>query len=294
MPAVRRMLHEISGKPPDTGVNPVLAVSLGAAIYAHMLESGGSARVIQPQSAVQPDDDRTAYELEVAPPSLPTTAETIPHVRFVTAHGVGVKVHSGGRSRNKVLIPRNTRVPVSVTRQFFTRSTGSGGRRIKIEITQGDTDDLAVAEELGIGRIEALPRGEPEGQPVDVTLQFDQQGRLHIHARYVPTDQRMEMSLEIPGGLKEEEVEAHRHFLETTGFLKPVDARGLLEELERAESLDDEPFDVEPLDVEPLDAGPVDADPVFDADQLFKDLGLDPDDEDDDEGDDLPLIEPVD
>jgi molecular chaperone DnaK len=47
LPAVRAMLREASGLQPDTGVNPVIAVALGAAIYAHMLESGSEVHTIR-------------------------------------------------------------------------------------------------------------------------------------------------------------------------------------------------------------------------------------------------------
>ena len=88
------------------------------------------------------------------------------------------------------------------------------------------------------------------------------------------------MSLDIPGGLKQEEVEAQRGFLETTGFLEPVSADELLEDLDRDESLDQH---------ESLDR-------VFSADELLKDLGVGPNDlrTDDEKDDDLPMIEPVD
>jgi len=282
MPCVRRMLEQISGKPPDTGVNPVLAVALGAAVYAHMLETGQARKLIRQRQGDQPPAERTAFELGADAPSLPPT-ETVPLVRFVTAHGVGVKVRSGDRWTNKVLIPKNTQVPAKVTRRFLTKATGSGGTQIKIDITQGDTPDLAAVEELGTGRLEGLPPGEPDGQPVDVTMEFDQQGRLHIHALYVPRKQQMEMSLEIPGGLKPEEVEDHRRFLEMTGFLEPLSAKELLEDLENAESIDSIP------------SGPIDR--VFSLEELYRALGAEFDDHqkgEDRPDDDLPMIEPVD
>jgi hypothetical protein len=42
---------------------------------------------------------------------------------------------------------------------------------------------------------------------------------LHINAVYVNTGQHMQMSLTIPGGLREEEVREHREHLENTTFL---------------------------------------------------------------------------
>jgi molecular chaperone DnaK len=138
----------------------------------------------------------------------------MPTVRFVTAHGVGLKVRGRRGWINRVLIPKNTRVPVSVTKRFLTSSTPSGKRHIRIEITQGDTKNLALAERLGTGLIQGVPSSEADNQPVDVTMRFDEQGRLEISAMYVPQRQKMAMTLEIPGGLHEEEVHDHRRYLQ--------------------------------------------------------------------------------
>lgn len=272
MPAVQRMLREASGLPLDVGVNPVVAVALGAAIYAQMLETGSGVTPIprHAEGVPEPESEQIgASELEpfpedtAAPPLVfrdsddQTTREAepfideadivdgelivdvtgdddaaeseeaprvgtpppLPPVRFVTAHGVGVKVRSGEDWRNSVLIPRNTRVPVKVSKQFVTASETDGGTRLKVEITQGDTPDVSLAEVLGTGTIEEFPTREAPGQPVEVEMEFDDQGRLHVDAIYVNTGQRMQMSLEIPGALRPEEVERYRDRVQRTTFL---------------------------------------------------------------------------
>ena len=282
MPSVRRMIQEMSGKPPDTGVNPVLAVGLGAAIYAHMLETGHAMRALQQRSVIEPEDEEAIKigEGEAPPlPPMPISPESIPTLRFVTAHGVGLKVRSGSERINRVLIPKNTAVPASVTKRFLTKASGMGGTEIRIELTQGDTTDLAAAEPLGTGRIRGLPAGEPDGQPVDVTMRFDGQGRLHVYARYVPRDQRMEMTLEIPEGLQPEEVEAQRRYLEDTGFLQPVEASDLIQALE--EGYDEDPDETD------------DFDEVLSVDELMQALDGKEDSGRRDDGQ-LPFIEPVD
>ncbi len=242
MPAVREMLKKVSGQPPDVGVNPVVAVALGAAIYAHMLETGHAMKAIQQRAATDTEEPARAEEprIFVTPPPVPEVPG-VPTVRFVTAHGVGVKAQAGTSTRwvNKVLIHKNTRVPCQTTMQFRTRRTGPNSD-IKICITQGDTTDVAVAEQLGIGTISGLPPDEPDGQPVNITMEFDAQGRLHIRAIYVPRNQQMQMSLEIPGGLRPEEVVEHRRFLESTGFFQAPAAEPPLVALENADDDDDD------------------------------------------------------
>jgi molecular chaperone DnaK len=278
MPAVRRMIQQMSGKPPDTGVNPVLAVGLGAAIYAHMLETGHMTKAIKQKAESEPLRQPPPMPSQTVdryvPPTIPMPAESIPTVRFVTAHGVGLKVRSHLGWINRVLIPKNTAVPASVTKRFLTKATGKGGTEIKIELTQGDTTDLSAAETLGTGRISGLPSDEPDGQPVDVTMRFNEQGRLKVYALYVPRRQKMEITLEIPGGLRQEDVAAHRQYLEDTGFLSPVEGRKLVEGLEDEageETIEPQGFDE-----------------IFSAEDLMQAL------ESLNEDQDLPMIEPVD
>lgn len=257
MPMVRTMLKQASGKQPDTGVNPVVAVALGAAAYAHMLESGVGPKAIEhmaseelepePSGQQEIDAERMGHP---SPPPLPQEAPGRPAVRFVTAHGVGVKVRRTDGFSNRVLIPKNTQVPASVTKRFLTKSVGAGGRRIKVDITQGDTPDLDLAEHLGTGIIHGLPPNEPDGQAVDVTMEFDEQGRLHVRAVYVPRQQDMNMLLEIPTGLQEEEVQEHRQYLEDTGFFASAHEADLLAPIDDDDDDDDGLDDIPVL--EPL------------------------------------------
>lgn len=256
MPMVRQMLRDASGKDPDAGVNPVLAVALGAATYAHMLETGRAPKQIVQKEIVQkelkgrqaPAPPAKVPEVSADPSSMEETAThgPLPNVRFVTAHGVGIRTREpNGRAFNRVLIPKHQRVPSAATGRFRTRASAQGSaRRIRIEVTQGDTADVNLAELLGVGSIVGLPPNEPPGQPVEVTLEFDAQGRLHLHAVYVNTGQALRMTLDIPGGLKQDQVEEYRRYMEETGYIRRADVVRALEEIE---ILDDDEEDGAPI-----------------------------------------------
>ncbi len=194
MPGVHSMLERVSGKKPEFGVNPVIAVALGAAVYAYMLETDRSLALVE----------------------RPRTGIT-----FVTAHGVGLRVRddSGTGWKNSVLIPKNSQVPANATKRFVCAEEINEHTIIKIEVTQGDAEDVDLVEVLGEVSIEGFPRNEPAGQPVDVNLQFDRQGRLHMKAIYANTGQEVRMSLEVAGGLREEEVRQQHDHLKKVGFL---------------------------------------------------------------------------
>ena len=204
MPAVRQMLEEASGKPVVMEKNPVMLVALGAAIYAHMLDTGNA---------------------------IKTLKQKPPTVRFVTAHGVGIgtKDPSTREWRNSVLIPKNTQVPVTKIETFSTAEAVTPRTEIKIPITQGDTTDFELAERLGEGVISGFPGEEPAGQKVEVAMEFDETGRLHAHAVYVNTGQEINLDIDVSGILKPEEVEEEKKHLRDIGLLKvyaPDDENG--------------------------------------------------------------------
>ena len=172
MPAVPSMLEQVSGRKPVFGVNPVMAVALGAAVYAHSLESDLGLSVVE----------------------LPR-----PGIKFVTPHGVGLRIRSedGAGWKNSVLIPKNTQVPATASRRFVCAEPVDENTVIRIEVTEGDSDDVELVEILGVARIEGFPRSEEAGQPVEVHLEFDKQGRLQMNAIYINTGQEVRMSLEV-------------------------------------------------------------------------------------------------
>ena len=227
MPMVRQMLQQASGKPPDRGINPVTAVSLGAAIYAHQLETGrGPLTVPLNKGEVGSDPARTNPAVSVNAGASPS-----PQVQFVTAHGIGIRTASATKSVNNVLIHRNTSVPTTVSRRFRTKSDRVGPTSgIRVVVTQGDTPDASLAEILGTARITGIPPNDLPGQPVDITLAFDAQSRIHLHALYVNTGQSLALDLDVPGGLREEQVEQYRHLLVSSGLIHPAPPPPMLDQ----------------------------------------------------------------
>lgn len=207
MPMVRTMLKEVSGRPADTGVNPVLAVALGAACYARLLEQGQAPKTVVKKEAHAP----AAVGQAASVPALPA-------VHFVTAHGVGVRARVQGQPANHVLIKRNTRVPFSIHYDFKTYSSDGIVRRMPIVITQGDSQDLDVVEILGTGVVEGFPPNEPAGHKFRVTMSFNEQGRLHVSAVYPKSNLQLKMSLEVPNGLEPEKVQEYKSYLQDQGL----------------------------------------------------------------------------
>jgi molecular chaperone DnaK len=206
MPMVRRMVQGVSGIPPDTALNPITAVALGAALYAQILETGHGSRPI-----------REAGRIGLASRGPIDRGQGVPAVRFTTAHGIGIIVYRKEKLFNEVLIPKNTRLPAKATQRFLTRMSDGPGSRVAITLTQGDTADPELAERLGTGTLTGIPSEESRGGLIQLTVELDEQNRLHVHATFVATGERSSLALEITRSLHEKDAR-HRGLMQQSGL----------------------------------------------------------------------------
>jgi molecular chaperone DnaK len=158
IPAVRRMVQDLIGREPESGINPDEVVAMGAAIYAAN-ERGIAVR------------DTTGRQLPAA------------RISNVTAHSLGVKIEgTDGRPLNARLIAKDSPIPASGQNVFTT--TWDNQPAVDIEILQGEYDDPEDCVKVGsAGRLEGIPP-QPRGVPqIMVTLEYDKSGIVHVRAR---------------------------------------------------------------------------------------------------------------
>ncbi len=164
IPAVRERIKRLFGVEPDLSVRPDEAVALGAALYAarRQLERGG-ALVIEPAAR--------EYLEELT-------------VTDVAAHSLGVSVFETAGPRQRpvmnALLPRNTALPFSAERTFYTMRPGE--TRIIIPVLEGESADPELCRRVGEVIIEGLPPGRAAGQPVSVTMSLNRDGILQVAA----------------------------------------------------------------------------------------------------------------
>jgi molecular chaperone DnaK len=161
MPMVGRMLEELSGKTPDRSISPDEAVAQGAALYAALLAR---------QSAAGGNG-------AVAPAAAPFAIEN------VNSHSLGVlgtDVRTG-RKVNKVLIPKNSSLPRTVSKVFRTFKPHQ--RSVGIRVLEGESTRPEVCSQVGLCAIRDLPPGLPVGWPVRISYTYQTNGRLHVTAR---------------------------------------------------------------------------------------------------------------
>lgn len=187
MPAVGRMIAELTGKEPDRSLAVSEVVARGAAAHA------GIARRREEgiRRGDTPAGDLLADVVEIS----------------VNAHSLGVEVKQpDGSRRNNVLIAKNTQLPASVTREYFTAADGQ--TRVRVRILQGESPQAAACIPVGECWIDGLPADLPKGSPVEVRCGVAANGRIEVTARDRTSGRTAAAAIHRPGGLTEAQLAA--------------------------------------------------------------------------------------
>ncbi|MGE3173233.1 MAG: Fe-S protein assembly chaperone HscA [Planctomycetota bacterium] len=167
IPMVRRELEQLLGRPPHTGVDPDLAVALGAAIQADVLAG----------------NDKSLLLLDVIPLSL------------------GIETFGGAMQK---LVLRNSTIPTSATEEFSTPVDGQTA--VVLNIYQGERELVQDCRKLGsftLGGLPPLPAGLPR---IAVTFLIDADGVLRVTAHEKRTGQEASIQVLPSFGLSRDEV----------------------------------------------------------------------------------------
>ena len=204
MPMVRKMLADLAGKEPHGEVNPDEAVARGAALYAsHLLAKS------------QPVPAATGR----LPPSATLAARPPAQIQVtnVSAHSLGIEGYNVKLDRrgNTILIPRNTPLPVNVTRRFITRKIGQ--KSIVVQVLEGESSRPDECTRVGRMVIRNLPPGLAAGTPVKVTYEYGANGRLSVKADVSAINRSMKVEFERTGERTAQQIAAWRQVLATDG-----------------------------------------------------------------------------
>jgi len=186
LPLVREVVREIFGKLPQTSINPMSVVAVGAAIQgAALLGSLVPMATGASGVSVSAPANQTAVLLDVTPRSL----------------GVGTV---GGNV--DFIIERNSLIPVEQTRLFTT--TADNQRYVRVQICQGESPSFEQNTKLGELLLTGL-REAPRGSvTVAVTFEINTDGLLEVRALDQDTGHEQVATMRVLGGLPEAEVEA--------------------------------------------------------------------------------------
>jgi molecular chaperone DnaK len=186
MPHIPKLLEQATGVAPYSELSPFEAVAQGAAIHAAILEAkfregedGVTEKVRKMLGGVEQEE--------------------------VNSHGLGVTLRDReGRRRNKVMIPRNSRLPVEIKRTFATYEEGQ--KRVNVQVNEGEAPDPAACSLVGNCRITGLPEGLPKGAPIEVTYAFGTDGRISVTARDKNGGKEATINIERKGSLSDAQI----------------------------------------------------------------------------------------
>jgi molecular chaperone DnaK len=169
IPLVKKFVGDVIGKSPESGVDPMEAVAVGAAIQAGIIAGDVTSDIVL---------------LDVTPLTL------------------GVETLGGLR---EPLIERNTTIPTSKTKIFTTAADNQTA--VTIHVVQGERPMAADNVSLGSFNLTGLPPA-PRGIPqIEVKFDIDANGILNVTAKDLGTKKEAKITIQAGTKLSKDEIE---------------------------------------------------------------------------------------
>ena len=195
MPAVQEMLKRVTGKDPNTSVNPDEVVALGAVYY------GGLQAVKEAEG-----DDSIGSPSGIAPEVVGMLEGLV--VQNVNSHSLGIISIIDGEKRNVIMIPAQTSLPARVEKLFATAYDNQIS--VEVRVVEGESEEPEDCVELGLCRVTDLPPNRPRGSYVRVVYEYDDDGRVHITAKDEGTGVEAHTEILRSGGLTDDRIAAEQ------------------------------------------------------------------------------------
>lgn len=172
IPLVKKFVGDVIGKSPESGVDPMEAVAMGAAIQAGIIAGDVTSDIVL---------------LDVTPLTL------------------GVETLGGLR---EPIIERNTTIPTSKTKVFTTAADNQTA--VTIHVVQGERPMAADNVSLGSFNLTGIPPA-PRGVPqIEVKFDIDANGILNVTAKDLGTQKEAKITIQAGSKLSKDEIEKLR------------------------------------------------------------------------------------
>lgn len=171
VPRIAQAVSDFFGTPPTRGVHADEAVAAGAAIQGSLLGSG--------------------------------TSETL--LLDVTSHDLGIGVAGG---LFDIVIPTDTTIPTSATKEFTTAEDGQ--TQVRIVVMQGRSTKADQNELLGEFLLDGLREAGRGDLKIDIKFDISADGMVSVSARDQETGVSQNLTVTASSGLTSEELHAMR------------------------------------------------------------------------------------
>lgn len=179
MPAIEKLLTDMFSYPPTKVGNVDECVALGAALYAGLitLEENPSALTASASDALSRMSLQEVCNHSYGTKTLTLNEETNSPEFF-----------------NDILIEKNSIIPKSVTKTYYTAIENQ--TEINIVITQGEGRDIDRVNVLKEAKM-ILPGGRAAGLPVEATYNYDKNQRMHCMFKDVKSGTKVEVEIDM-------------------------------------------------------------------------------------------------
>jgi molecular chaperone DnaK (HSP70) len=160
VPIITKVLTQLMGKAPVKGVNVDEAVVCGAAIYAG-LKTEDKALNEKQQEALAEVQLKDVCNFYMG--TLAVVRDSITQREILA---------------NTIIIERDSKLPVSVTKRYTTREEGQEAIECSVTQSEGPEDNREFVNIIHEENLK-LPKNRPAGQPIDITYSYDESGKMH-------------------------------------------------------------------------------------------------------------------
>lgn len=179
IPLVRRFLESVMGRQPVSPVDPDLAVAMGAAIQAGIINQELSA-------------EKDIVITDVCPYTLGVEV-----LEFVAGFPVP--------DMYDVIIPRNTTIPVVKEKVYST--VVDNQKKVEIKVYQGDYRKASLNNFLGKFILDGIPPAPAFKEKIKVRFSYDVNGILNVEGIILSTNKKAGITIETTGVKMEEELD---------------------------------------------------------------------------------------
>lgn len=146
--------------------------------------------------------DKTGY-------TLPSVESALMKVKNVTSKSFGVVAHNS--KNNEIifnLVLRNTTVPISRTKDFYTAVENQKSVLIRIMESETGHEEIPLSHGVEIQTaVLNLPPNLPADLPIEITFSLNEEGRLHITALETNRARQVEVILDTASVIQGEDFE---------------------------------------------------------------------------------------